>query len=66
MAYIGERAGTEFDRDLATSFAAMMAQWDQSVMVMESEEQTIPIGAARTADPAPADEPVPSESETPS
>jgi putative nucleotidyltransferase with HDIG domain len=32
LAYVEERAGVEFDADLAQSFVAMMRQWDQSVV----------------------------------
>ena len=59
MSYIAERAGTEFDHDLATSFGEMMTQWDQSLAVLESEDDTISIGTdpPAQADAPPADPP---------
>jgi len=41
MTYIGERAGMEFDAELAVSFQGMMRQWDQSLAVVEDENAPV-------------------------
>lgn len=49
--YVGERAGTEFDTDLAHSFTTMMGQWDQSIATVESTDEPDPL-AEVTPEPA--------------
>jgi putative nucleotidyltransferase with HDIG domain len=39
--YIAERAGTEFDGELARAYNEMMQQWDQSVAVVEDESASV-------------------------
>jgi putative nucleotidyltransferase with HDIG domain len=46
LAYIEERAGTEFDADIVRGFVAMMNEWDARIAVLTSEESTIPNAAA--------------------
>ncbi len=46
LAYIQERAGTEFDPDIVRGFVAMMNEWDARIAVLTSEESTIPNDAA--------------------
>ena len=62
--YIAERAGTEFDNELARSFNDMMLQWDQSVAVVEDESTPVQLPKSQPADsaPSPASESAPSES----
>src|SRR5690606_4476522 len=48
MGYIAERAGTEFDTDLARSFIDMMEHWDQAVAVLDEAE---PVPSASPAAP---------------
>ena len=56
IGYIGERAGTEFDPDLARSFIEMMEQWDQSVAILETDDADLPIPTPSGAAPAPDDD----------
>ena len=39
LAYIAERAGTEFDPDVAHAFVRMMRQWEPRVATLEAEGQ---------------------------
>jgi putative nucleotidyltransferase with HDIG domain len=56
LGYIEERAGTEFDPDVAVSFVRMMRQWEQRFAVLEDERQ--PVRApAQPAPGAPAGAP---------
>ena len=43
LAYIGQKAGTEFDGALAHSFMAMMGQWEPRLSTLHGEE-TAPVG----------------------
>ena len=43
LAYIGQKAGTEFDGALAHSFMAMMGQWEPRLATLHGE-QTPPVG----------------------
>jgi len=43
LAYIGQKAGTEFDGPLAHSFMAMMGQWEPRLSTLH-EEETPPVG----------------------
>jgi putative nucleotidyltransferase with HDIG domain len=64
--YIAERAGTEFDGELARAFNDMMQQWDQSVSVVEDESTPARPQAAQPAESprsAPS-EPAPTKSKT--
>jgi HD-GYP domain-containing protein (c-di-GMP phosphodiesterase class II) len=47
LAYIEERAGTDFDAELAESFAAMMRHWTYQRVVVSSE----PSGTSRGDSP---------------
>ena len=49
LAYVEERAGVEFDPELAASFVTMMRKWDQQVAVLTDEHAPVPV--------APQDEP---------
>jgi len=64
VSYIDERAGVEFDPDVARAFTGMMRKWDSQVAVLNSEEQALP-----TAQPAPVatqlPEPTPPETAAP-
>ncbi|HEY7766735.1 HD-GYP domain-containing protein [Longimicrobium sp.] len=58
LGYIEERAGTEFDPGVATSFVQMMRQWEQRFAVLEDERQPVrapvPAGAAEASVPVTA------------
>ncbi|HEX8394098.1 MAG TPA: HD domain-containing phosphohydrolase [Longimicrobium sp.] len=56
LQYIRERAGTEFDPEVAQAFVNMMTVWDQRFAVLEDERQPVraPVQAAQT-EPQPAD-----------
>jgi putative nucleotidyltransferase with HDIG domain len=41
LAYIAERAGTEFDPGVAHAFVRMMRQWEPRVATLESEDQPL-------------------------
>jgi putative two-component system response regulator len=41
LSYIEERAGTEFDPDVAHSFIRMMRQWEHRFATLEDERDTI-------------------------
>jgi putative two-component system response regulator len=45
LAYIEERAGTEFDADIVRGFVAMMNEWDSRIAVLTSEQSSIPTDA---------------------
>src|SRR4029077_11840870 len=49
LAYVRDRAGVEFDPELAGAFVRMMQQWEPQVTVLTDERA--PLGAARTWDP---------------
>jgi putative nucleotidyltransferase with HDIG domain len=53
--YISERAGTEFDPDVAHSFVRMMRQWEHRFASLEDERATVatPGGDAAPAAPGP-------------
>jgi putative nucleotidyltransferase with HDIG domain len=44
LEYIGERSGSEFDRDLAASFVRMMRLWEERVSYVEEDQ---PVMSAR-------------------
>jgi putative nucleotidyltransferase with HDIG domain len=46
LAYIEERAGSEFDADIVRGFVAMMNEWDSRIAVLTSEQSSIPTDAA--------------------
>jgi len=54
LQYISERAGTEFDPDVATAFVNMMGQWEHRIAVLEDERQPV-----RAPEPPAAGPPVP-------
>lgn len=41
LSYIEEKAGTEFDADIARAFAGMMRRWEKQVAVVTDESQAI-------------------------
>jgi putative two-component system response regulator len=43
LKYIEERAGSEFDPDVAHSFVRMMRQWEHRFATLEDERATIQI-----------------------
>jgi putative nucleotidyltransferase with HDIG domain len=43
LAYLGERAGTEFDPELVTAFVRMMQQWEPQVAVLHDEHEAVPV-----------------------
>ncbi len=45
LSYIEDRAGTEFDPELAGAFVRMMRQWEPQVAVMTDERAPIPVAA---------------------
>jgi putative two-component system response regulator len=45
LSYIEDRAGTEFDPELAGAFVRMMRQWEPQVAVMTDERTAIPVAA---------------------
>ncbi len=47
LGYIDEKAGTEFDPDLARAFVGMMRQWERRVAVLNDAEAPVqPTGEA--------------------
>lgn len=53
LAYVEDRAGTEFDPELAAAFLRMMRQWEPQVAVMTDEQAPVPaVGATPPAPPA--------------
>jgi len=45
LAYLGERAGLEFDADLVAAFIRMMRQWEPQVAVLADEHAAVPTSA---------------------
>jgi putative nucleotidyltransferase with HDIG domain len=45
LAYLEERAGTEFDPELVTPFVRMMRQWEPQVAVLHDEHEPVPVAA---------------------
>ena len=39
-----EKAGTEFDPEIATAFIGMMDRWENQVRIVTDEEQQIEVG----------------------
>jgi putative nucleotidyltransferase with HDIG domain len=54
LQYITDRAGTEFDPDVATAFVSMMGKWEHRIAVLEDERQPVRARAAGTTDPPPS------------
>ena len=46
MSYIREKAGSEFDSELATAFVAMMDKWESRLAVAHDEAEELSLGAA--------------------
>lgn len=57
LEYIRQRAGTEFDPDVASSFVAMMGQWEHRFAEVESETQPLRSALPEPATPVPEDAP---------
>lgn len=49
LSYIGEKAGTEFDPEIATAFTTMMQRWESQLAVVTDEKQELTIGPAAPA-----------------
>ncbi len=45
LGYLNERAGLEFDAELAAAFIRMMRQWEPQVAVLAGEHAAVPTGA---------------------
>ncbi|HMH82464.1 MAG TPA: HD domain-containing phosphohydrolase, partial [Gemmatimonadales bacterium] len=45
LAYLEERAGTEFDPELVRAFVRMMRQWEPQLAVMTDERAAVPAAA---------------------
>ena len=60
LEYIEERAGTEFDPDVAHSFVRMMRQWEHRFATLEDERAAVApaVGPEATPSAPPADGPV--------
>jgi putative nucleotidyltransferase with HDIG domain len=60
LKYITERAGTEFDPDVAHSFVRMMRQWEHRFATLEDERAAVPATPGPEATPSapPAEGPV--------
>src|SRR2546425_12279233 len=61
LSYIEDRAGTEFDPELAGTFVRMMRQWEPQGAGMTDERASVPgarVGAASTAGPTPPRSPL--------
>src|SRR5439155_16260356 len=52
LSYIEDRAGTEFDPELAGAFVRMMRQWEPQVAVMTDERNPVPATGEAGAGPA--------------
>ncbi len=52
LAYLEERAGTEFDAELARSFAKMMSEWEPRASTLSGESVEAPAAAPASAPPA--------------
>jgi putative nucleotidyltransferase with HDIG domain len=55
MQYIRQKAGTEFDAELAEAFAAMMDKWESRLAIVHDESEQLKVGGADRAAPPPAD-----------
>jgi putative nucleotidyltransferase with HDIG domain len=61
LAYIGERAGSEFDPDVARAFVHMMRQWEPRFAELDNVHAPLRPTGTGTAPPAPEPPPSPSE-----
>jgi putative nucleotidyltransferase with HDIG domain len=52
MSYLQEKAGTEFDAEIANSFVMMMSKWEKQVTVVTHEDQEVKL-APEPAPPEP-------------
>lgn len=44
LSYIGEKAGTEFDPEIAGAFTTMMQKWESQLAVVTDEQQQLKVG----------------------
>jgi cyclic di-GMP phosphodiesterase len=59
IAYLKEKAGTEFDPEIAIAFVGMMDRWENQVTIVTDEKQEIAVGQRVTGiSQPPAAEPV--------
>ena len=49
VSYLKEKAGTEFDPEIATAFIGMMERWENLVTIITDENQQIPMTTPQTA-----------------
>ncbi len=54
LAYLEERAGTEFDPELAVAFVRMMRRWEGQVAVLRDERASVAPASAAAPPPRPA------------
>ena len=54
IAYMKEKAGSEFDPEIATAFVGMMDRWENQVTIVTHEEEEIPVGQRVTGVSGPA------------
>jgi putative nucleotidyltransferase with HDIG domain len=55
MSYIRQKAGTEFDAELAEAFTAMMSKWESRLAVVHDESEELEVGAMGRSAPSPTD-----------
>lgn len=53
LSYIEEKAGTEFDADIARAFGIMMRTWEKQISIVTDESQAV-TAPADSSDPKPA------------
>jgi putative nucleotidyltransferase with HDIG domain len=65
MSYIREKAGSEFDPELATAFIAMMEKWESRLAVVHGESEELNLGGGPRSDPSEHAHPLSSQGSTP-
>ena len=53
MSYLKEKAGTEFDTEIANSFVSMMSKWEDQVAIVTEEDQQVRLTPEAQAPAAP-------------
>jgi HD-GYP domain-containing protein (c-di-GMP phosphodiesterase class II) len=64
LIYLRDRAGTEFDPEIAGAFVHMMQQWESQLTILSDEGSAVS-GSAPAPAPAPTPTPTPTPSSTP-
>jgi putative nucleotidyltransferase with HDIG domain len=54
MNYLKEKAGTEFDTEIANGFVSMMSKWEDQIAVVTEEDQQLTLKPEAPAPAAPA------------